>query len=423
MGFRIRRLIRAGTFVRLAISIVLATIIWGFIVWETNPEITREFQNIAVTAEDVPADMIIVGGMPSVAVTLKGPEDDLRSLVPSDVTASVSFATVDQPGIDEYGVIVDAPSAVRKIIVEPSNIEVELDIIVTRTFPIELREETARPASVTSIDISADTASILGPQDQVDRVAAVVLPVDLEGRDESFNERVSIQAIGDDGTVVEDIELSPASADLTVTFEQTSRDVPVTVICACVIDDRLEEVELVTAAAIPSTIRLAGPSSDLADISEVRTVPVDISGLDESGWILDVELDALAVAETVSMSDLTVDVWVPIAPSRMEIADVPIEVIGLGDNLELEISDETVFVVVTGSDRALVDPQALDVKAIVDLTGLSSGSFAVNVSIAVPPGISYEQVSPETVDVILRPQSTTANRLRDIEPESEDGVR
>ena len=423
MGFRIRQLIRAGTFVRLAVSIALATIIWGFIVWETNPEITRDFQNIAVTAEDVPPDMLIVGGMPSVAVTLKGPEDVLRGLVPSDITASVSFAAVEEPGIDEYAVSVEAPSGVRKVVSDPSIVEVELDLIVTQSFEIELQEDIARPASVTSIEISSNLASVRGPQDQVDQIAAIVLPVELDNRNESFTESVTVQALGNDGEVIEDIELSPASVELSVTFEQTSRDVPVTVICACVVDDRLEEVELITAAAIPSTIRVSGPSSAIQDISEIRTVPVDISELEESGWILDVELDALALPEAVSLSDLTVDVWVPIAPSRLELADIPIKILGLGDGLEATLSDESAFVVVTGSDRALVDPQALDVMAIVDLDELPSGTFTVNVSIVVPPGISYEQVTPETVQVVLRSQSTTANRLRDTEFESEDEVR
>ncbi|MEZ4573085.1 MAG: CdaR family protein, partial [Thermomicrobiales bacterium] len=180
MGHRFRRLISAATFFRLAVSIILALVIWGFIVWETNPEITREFQSVPVTPTDMPANMLISGGIPPVSVTLKGPQDDMRGIVTSDITATIDLSEVAGPGIGQYNVHVDAPSSVRRVIVEPSSVEVELDLIVTRTFPVELREDEPRPASVTSIEASTEIASVQGPKALVDQVEAIELPVDLQ---------------------------------------------------------------------------------------------------------------------------------------------------------------------------------------------------------------------------------------------------
>jgi YbbR domain-containing protein len=424
MGFRIRQLVRAGTFVRLLASIVLATIIWGFVVWETNPEVTREFSNIAVTASNVPADMLIVGGLPSVDLTVKGPQDIVQGLVPSDVTASVDFSDVQRPGTEEYEIEVSAPSGVRTAEATPASIEVELSLIVTRSFPINIQETGERPASVTSVDVSTDLASVQGPLNLIEQIDSIVLPVDLEERRESFSEEVDLIARAQDGSTVDGVEISPAAVEVAVTFELTSLDVPVVVICACIVENRIEDIELVTAAAIPSTIRLSGPSSALTVISEIRTRPVDISSLEESGWKLDVELDTRDLPSSVSLSDLTVDVWVPISPSRVELPDVPIEIFGLSDDFTAELSHENVVVVVTGDDKTLIGPEALQLTAIVNLSNYDEvGTYDVAVGIVVPLGVSFEQVTPETVRVVISTASSTTNRLQDVDPDEFDSLR
>lgn len=423
MGYRFRRIVSAATFVRLAISIVLAMFIWGFIVWETNPEVTREFAAVAVTPENVPADMLIVGSVPTVTVTLKGPQDIMRTVVASDVTASIDFSDVTSPGIDDYDVEAQTPSGVREVIIEPSTIEVELDLIVTRTFPTTLREDSPRPASVSAIDASTQIASVQGPQALVDQVDAVELVIDLGDQRESFTEEVPLVPVSETGNRVDGVVVSPSEVEFSVTFESTVKDVPVTVVCACIVDDQLEQIVLNNAAAIPSTIQISGPSSALESVSEARTVAIDISELDESGWILDVEIDSRAIPETVNYSDQTVDVWVQVNPERVEISDIPIKVLGLEPGLEAELSADSVTIIVTNSDEDFEEPGSLDLSAVVDLTDLSTGSYTVDVAVVVPPDVTYDQVFPRTVDVVLQPSSTSANRLREIDNAPTSGIR
>ena len=423
MGYRFRRIVSAATFVRLAISIVLAMFIWGFIVWETNPDVTREFSGVAVTPENIPSDMLIVGSLPTVTVTLKGPQDVMRTIVAGDVTASIDFSDATSPGIDEYDVEVQTPPGIREVIVEPSTIEVELDLIVTRTFPTTIREDEPRPASVSSIDASTQIASVQGPQALVDQVEAVELVIDVGDRRESFSEAVPLVPVSENGNPVDGVVVSPAEVEFSVTFESTVKDVPVTVVCACIVDDQLEQTVLNNATAIPSTIQLSGPSSALETVSEARTVAVDISELSESGWILDVEIDSRTIPETVNYSDQTVDVWVQVNPERIEIPDVAIKVLGLGPGLEAELSTDSVTVIITGSDEDFEASESMGLSAVVDLTDLEAGSYTVEVAVVVPPDIAYDQVFPRTVNVVLTQSSTSANRLRNIDNEPTSGIR
>ncbi|HLT19171.1 MAG TPA: CdaR family protein [Thermomicrobiales bacterium] len=415
MGHRIRRIISAGTFVRLAVSILLAFIIWGFIVWETNPEITRNFPTIPVTARDVPGNMLVVGNLPTVSVTLKGPQSEMRSVVASDLTAWVDFSSAEGPGIDEYPVRVAAPDGARKIIVEPPRIEVELDLIVTETFQVVIREDEPRPANVANIELSTELVSIQGPEDLVSRVEAVEVPVEIGGRSESFSEQVEPVPVDAMGNPVPGVTVSPATITLSVTFESTSKDVPVQVICACVVDNRVQEIELATASPIPSTIRLSGPAADLAEIDVVRTTPIDISVLSESGWILNVELDLTDIPQTVTVPERAIDVWVPVEPTRRELRDVPIAVIGLGSGLEASLAEQTVSIVIIGGTE--IDTLELEqrVTGVVDLRGLAPGTYSVDVGVVVPPGLTYEQVQPESVRVVIQPVAASQARPGDFE--------
>lgn len=413
MGHRIRRIISAGTLVRLVVSVILAFIIWGFIVWETNPEVTRQFPTVPVEARNVPGNMLVVEGLPTVGVTLKGPQDEMRGVVASDITAWIDFDDVEAPGIDEFRVRVEAPDGVREVIVTPSMLEVELDLIVTETFPLVVREDEPRPANVSDITLSTEIVSIQGPEDLVSQVEAVEVPVEIGDRSESFTESVELVPINELGNPVSGVTVSPQSVELTVTFATTSKDVPVRVICACIVDNRVQEIELSTAAAIPSTIRLSGPADELEAISALHTVPVDVSVLNESGWILDVELDLTSIPPVVAVPEQAVDVWVPIEPVRQELRDVPIQIAGLDAGLEATLSETTVSIVVVGAGDVEDGELAQSVVAVVDLSDLGPGTYSVDVGVVVPPGISYEQVTPETVRVEIEAATPTISRFGD----------
>jgi YbbR domain-containing protein len=394
-------LISAAVFVRLAASLLLAFIIWGFIVWETNPERTRQFSALVPTAQNVPADMLIVGDLQPVTVTVKGPQDVVRGLIASDFTVIVNFENASGPGIDEYEVEVDAPSGLRKVDVEPSIIEVELDRIVTETFPVEMREDAPRPLNVTDVSLSAEQVAVQGPKALVDRVETVELPLEIGSRDESFVEEVAPVPVDSLGERIQGVSLSPAAVEVNVTFETTSKDVPVVVICACIVEGQLQEVELDDASPIPSTVRISGTASALEEINSISTLPIDTAGLDSAGWILDVELDIASLPGTIALSEQAVDVWIPVDPGRQQISDVEIGLLNADPSLAVRFSTRTVSIVVSGTvdDVQELDPAAL--KAVVDVAGLGPGTYTLDVQVVVPSGLTYENVDPDTVQVTI----------------------
>jgi YbbR domain-containing protein len=414
MGLRLRRLINAAVFLRLAASILLSFIIWGFIVWETNPERTRQFSGVVPVSENIPADMLIVGELPEVTVSVKGPQDIVRVLVASDFQVTIDFQNASGPGIDEYAVAVDAPSGLRQVTVEPSAIEVELDRIVTESLPVEMREAEPRPLSVTEVSLSTERVALQGPKALVDRVEAVEVPLVIGSRDESFVEDVTPIALDSLGERVQGVNLTPSTIEVAVTFETTSKDVAVLVICACVEDGQLQEIELEDASPIPSTVRISGTASVLDGIESIRTVPIDTAGLESAGWILDVELDLADVPGAVTLSEQAVDVWIPVDPGRQQISEIPIGLLNADPEFSVRLAAPTVTVVVSGTvdDVRQLDPASL--KAVVDVAGLAPGNYTLDIQVVLPPGLTYENVEPATVQVTVERAAQIENQINEL---------
>jgi YbbR domain-containing protein len=400
--------------VRLAASILLSFIIWGFIVWETNPERSRQFSGIVPVSENIPADMLIVGELPEVTVTVKGPQDIVRALVASDFQVTIDFQNASGPGIDEYAVAVDAPSGLRQVTVEPSAIEVELDRIVSESFPVEMREAELRPLSVTEVSLSTERVAVQGPKALVDRVEAVEVPLVIGSRDESFVEDVTPITLDSLGERVQGVSLTPSTIEVAVTFETTSKDVGVVVMCACVEDGELREIELEDASPIPSTVRISGTASVLDGIESIRTVPIDTAGLESAGWILDVQLDLAEISGSVTLSDQAVDVWIPVDPGRQQISEIPIGLLNADPEYSVRLATRSVTVVVSGTvdDVQQLDPASL--KAIVDVAGLAPGNYTLDIQVVVPPGLTYENVEPATVQVTVERAAQFENQINEL---------
>lgn len=395
---------------RIIISVLLALVVWGFISWETNPEVERTIPDVPVEARNVPENMQLVGELPTVAVTLKGPEDVMAGLSNTEISAYVNLEDVQSVGVTEQQVEVAAPSGLRVATADPSTISVELDAVITETFPIQLVETAPRPPNVASVTVSPEAAEVRGSRQEVSRVDRVIAEVTIGAETESFTKQVPTKAVTSDGTVVSDVTIEPAQATVDVTFSTTGKFVPITVMCACVQNNEVSVVTFPEAAAIPSTVRITGPENLVSEITEIRTKPIDITNLTESDWVLDVELDLTGIPNGVTVTETKVDVWVPIEQERLIFDNVPIEVVNLADGLQATVTPGRVTFAVRGSSEELQQLEGTTPLAIVDAKDREAGSYRVTVRVVVPPELTYEGVEPAEVQLTITPE--TGNQAR-----------
>jgi YbbR domain-containing protein len=236
----------------------------------------------------------------------------------------------------------------------------------------------------------------------VDRVASVQLPLELSGRTESFGADLEPIAVDAGGVRVEGVEIEPSTVHVEVVFAISSQLVRVVVMCACMSESGVMEVrELTNASAIPSSVRVTGPETLISSLETVRTVPIDISSLDRSGFISDVGLDELSVPQGVTLEQNAVEVYVQIEDRRVSFSQAQIEVVNVAPEFRAVLSQESVGFEVTGRPESLAAFEGSIPKVIVDAKGLEAGSYTLPVWVVLPPELTYLNLEPSEVQITL----------------------
>jgi YbbR domain-containing protein len=393
--------INPGKIGRIILSLLLAFVLWAFVSWENDPERTRTFSAIPIEAVDVPEDLLIVGSLPTVRVQLRGPESVVQRLDSAMLVARVSLAGVAGSGLVEVDVQVDTPEGVRKVTIEPNTVVVELDQMVSETWPITFDEPEALPPNLTSITFSTEEVLLAGSRADMERVAEVRVAFDLDDRDQSFGVDLMPQPVDDGGVVVPGIEVQPETIRVDVQFETRQKSVRVIAMCACESNQGLEIQELDTASPIPSAVTIAGPESLLESIESIQTEPIDISGLGRSGFVSNVVLDDSTLPEGVTLERRTVDVYVDVPDERLVFNDVPIQVIGLDASYTVNLSETVASFEVAGPEAVLAEIENTPPIVLVDASGQGEGTYTLPVRVLLPPELRYQGLQPTSVQVVI----------------------
>jgi YbbR domain-containing protein len=401
--------IRIGTakVARLVLSLLIAFAIWAFVTNERDPDRTSTFTGLEVQgSQTLNPEFQIVESFPSVSVTVKGPQSVVQPMTNATLTASVDLSGISEAGTYEVDIDLAAPDGLRDVDYEPETIAVEVDSVVSQIFEITLIEPVNPPATLTSISVSSTQVRLIGVQQNVARVARVEVPVVLSGRTESFSFATQPVPVDIDGQPMADtVRVEPQSVQVSVEFEVRAKSVPVIVQCACPVEGGgLEIRDLLTAIAIPSTVRVEGPEPLLAGISSVRTLPINIEALEVSGFLPNgAELDDSVLPDGVTLERQTIDVYVEIEQSIQSFSEIEIEIVNAPDTFVISLSPETVTFDLQGPAELVAllaeDPPLV----VIDLDGLDAGTHIVAPRIVLPPDVRVVNLQPTEIQVMIEP--------------------
>jgi len=158
-----------------------------------------------------------------------------------------------------------------------------------------------------------------------------------------------------------------------------------------------EGYRIAATEAQPAMVRLKGPESKVEGISEVATVPIDITGLTETK-VFDANLQ-------IDKSNVVVDgalpkVRVQIEPvsANFRIRNVDVRVL---TNLKATVEEKTVTVLVRAEPADLKSLDRSQVFAVVDLRGKSKGKYKETPRVNLPARVGLVKVIPDKVSVDL----------------------
>jgi len=258
------------------LSVLLAFILWLYVSNEQNPAMEK---NINVNLEHVglAQNYLITGGIPeSVRVKVHGNKAQLANLASGDFRAFVSIPE-GETGEVSVPVQVSAPPGIRVVQVYPGEVSVTIDLLVEKVIPVtvSLRGKPAQGYTAQTPACQPGTVVARGPGKAVSEISQATAVVDIQSATKDIELTIPVS------TGNSSISLNPSMVRVSVpiTSIDMSKTVPVqpqvtgTPAAGFTVARNISE---------PAMVQISGPADIIGTITEVKTWPVDIQGIDKN---------------------------------------------------------------------------------------------------------------------------------------------
>ncbi len=398
-------------------SLLLALAVWLAAVTAADPDEVRAYPNpikVEVVGQD--PGLVVDGSLPKeVELTLRAPQSvwDQLTARPDSIRAVLSLSGL---GAGQHILplqIQVAERPVRIVAANPSAVTVTLEPLVTRTFPLESTMRGQPAIGYQPGDITVDPKQVLlaGPQSVVDRVTHAQVGINIAGIREGFDQSVPIQALDRNNVPVTNLTIQPDAAHVTlpVTRQGGFRDLAVKVIVRGQVASgyRLDSISV-----SPPVVTVYSSNPDLVNAlpGVVETQPLDLQAAKDN-VTLRVPLNLPGGVSAVGEQTVVIQAGISPIQSSLTLTGQRVEIAGLPEDLDAQVSPATVDVILSGPLPVLNSLSKQDVHVIVDVTGQVAGSYQLTPSVqTLASGVTVESLLPGTVEVILAPKAVPTTK-------------
>jgi YbbR domain-containing protein len=394
--------ITSSDLVRLASSLVLALLLWGWVTTREDPEQTRTYSNVAVEVGELGENLVVVSAPPNAQIRLRGPRSVMEDVESTEVTAHLDLDGIDETGTYNVDVVVSAPDGVWSRESTPSKVQIQVEESVSKQIPLvpEVSDDTLPSRRVGQIAPEVSEVTVRGPSSVVDRVARVVLPVTIGNNTRDFTSTFTPIAQDEAGQAVTEVVISPATVRATVPIEAAGKEVAV---FPQLIGVPAEGLTVLDQAVIPSTVLVDGNQEQLDSLISIQTQPVDVTGAtgDVSRIVGLVELPEGVTVIDPPTGRVQVSVNIGQRGTRQNLPGLKVEVINLADGLQAEVNPSDVSLNIVAPSDALANLTAADIKIQVDASGLGPGEYTLTPDVVPPPNLQWLSMDPNVVTVTI----------------------
>ena len=336
------------------------------------------------TLEDVPVNIVIddekyvVSGVPEVVtMSLTG----TVSVVQSTVTQRNFDVYVDleglSPGTHTVPIKHDGVSSRIDVSFEPENIEVTIEERGSGTYDVAVDysnlDQMPEGFEIASATVTPQQVEITSAQSVIDRISSVKAFVDVEGIKESMTlTDVPVRIYDNEGNQM-NARIEPGTVTVDLEVINPNKEVPIDVTTSGELPDG---VRLIETSVEAENVTVYAPSSQLEDIEQVETEPIDLSEITETTTL---EVALLVPDNATSLSRETIDVTVEVeeeTETTLENIDITIDNVTDGLNATF-VSPESGQIAVTfigfPSDLEAMNVDQLDL--VVNANNLEEGEY------------------------------------------------
>ncbi len=270
--------------IQILVSVILAILLWGYVVFTENPTITAWAHAVPVELNglrelNAKGLTVVLADKPTVDVKLTGTRQSLYEKKDGDVTASIDFSAIDTPGTYTFSVGTEIAThgvSIATVLPEKIEITVEKQVSITKKVSVQTTGKCADGYSVSSVE--AENVTVTGPESIVSGLTVVADPVSVNGAQSDVSVISKVNLANANGKTVYrvDTRLKTASTKVTCRVE-CEKEVPIH------IETKGEPPEgyRFEIESNVSEIMIFGTASALRDIDEVSTQTLNVDGITE----------------------------------------------------------------------------------------------------------------------------------------------
>jgi YbbR domain-containing protein len=402
----IRKIIRSLP--SLLTALIFASAVWIYAVTLADPTETRTYpRSLPMEVVGLDPNLTIINEIPQhINLAIRAPSS-IHTQLEND--SNLIDVILDLSGL-ESGVHTLAPqvnlniSPAEIVRATPSSIFIKLDAIVTESFPINLRV-IGNPTigfEVQTPELSNENVLISGPKSLIDTIDHVNAEINITDASEDIQRMIELVPLDVDEVPVTGVTLNPPAIQVNVPV--TQRGGFRTVVVKIVTSGQIASgYRLTNIFAMPPTVTIFSADPGLVDTIPgfVETTPINLNMASEDIEIR-VALNLPEGINVVGSQNVTVQIGIDPIQSSLSFANVPIQIEGLGEGLEAEISPGNVDIFLSGP-LPLLDELTLDnIIVLIDLTDRGPGTYQLAPEVWLESNeISIDVILPSSIEVMI----------------------
>lgn len=361
------------------LSLIIAIFMWSYIIASTNPTIPIRLTGVPIIYEHTDNlsknDLMIdTRTQKTVDIILVGQRNRIINITSSHVRVTADFQGLNE-GFNNVRLNYAVPDGIA-IEDYQSSIDVDIEKIINREFPVEIKNVGSLPADymLESRQVIPNSITIRGPRSNIDKIAKVVTELDLSNLEGNININKDLKAIDENGETIDNLTYGQDFANIiAVVYKQKEIAIEKNLVGEIGENYRIDSAEL-----NKSTILIKGPKEAVDKIKSIETQDINIDKLTESKTIpvkFTLPADIFLVSDDVNY---TINLVVHRKTNKsIEIPKAQIEVKNKPQNLKSTINSEKIKMNLVGFQDDLEKIKVENVKLIIDLSSKEAGTSKI----------------------------------------------
>lgn len=392
-----RKLFKSHNIFMWIVSLVLAVVLWNYIINMENPTRTLEYRDIMVQlsgADDLYNSYslsVIDGGDSTVSVRVSASTSRLANLTASQIKVKADLTeSISSPGTYNIPYEVILPeSGMTCMSSSPATIEVTVDRVETKSVPVTVNIDGNVPDGykVGTPKLATDTVNITGPEKDLEKVANAEITLDAKELTQSISDiSYDYQLVNSSGNVVNSGNISRETTRVKLSLNVLRvKEVPLTVTLTP--EDDAEELGA-SVALSTEKVEIQGDAQAVDGIESIEVGSINVNKA-ENGDTFTFDIEPPQGIELTDGQEKTVRAVLSLDDShekKFAITNIELKDTATTGAKMAKLNTDSLTVTLSGSKKTLdaIDVADLSAVAEIDSSELTRGKHRVGVNISTP---------------------------------------